>query len=157
MNGVRETLGGIARTVTQSSKDMIKTTKLSMDLSGEENALKNIYLDIGKKVREVYSYGGSLGEFFDGKYAEIVRAEARIADIKGRINLAKGRKNCPKCGFAADKEAEFCPKCGSGFAEATRAPQPEAPEKKIEGKICPICGENNGPAEKFCLVCGRML
>ena len=65
MNDLRGTLANITKNVTKTSGDFLRTTKLSMSLSTEETNLKNLYMDIGKKVHEIYQYGGSLGKFFD--------------------------------------------------------------------------------------------
>ena len=83
-----------------------------MNLSSEETSLKNLYMEIGKKVHEIYQYGGSLGKFFDEKYLEVEASERKIADIKEQISVIKGTRACIKCGKTVDRSAEFCQKCG---------------------------------------------
>jgi len=112
MQDIRGTLVNITKSVTKTSGDLIKTTKLSMNLSSEETNLKNLYMEIGKKVHEIYQYGGSLGKFFDEKYLEIEASERKIADIKEQISVIKGTRACVKCGKTVDRSAEFCQKCG---------------------------------------------
>jgi len=112
MQDIRGTLFNITKSVTKTSGDLFKTTKLSMNLSTEENNLKSLYFEIGKKVHEIYQYGGSLGKFFDEKYLEIEATERKIADIKEQISVIKGTRICAKCGKTVDRSAEFCQKCG---------------------------------------------
>ncbi|MCL2217613.1 MAG: zinc ribbon domain-containing protein [Defluviitaleaceae bacterium] len=120
MSDFQSTVVNIARNVTKASGDLLKSTKLNMSLSSEEANLKSLYMEIGRKVHEIYSYGGSLGEYFDGKYMEIVECERKISDIKEQIGKIKGIRECPKCGKKVERVSEFCPKCGLklGVAEA---------------------------------------
>ena len=125
MQDIRGTLVNITKSVTKTSGDLLKTTRLNMSLSSEETALKNLYMDIGKKVHEIYQYGGSLGKFFDEKYLEIEASERKIADIKEQISVIKGTRVCIKCGKTMERSAEFCHKCGirvelgHGYVEPT--------------------------------------
>ena len=112
MQDIRDTLVNITKSVTKTSGDLLKSTKLSMSLSTEETNLKNLYFEIGKKVHEIYMYGGSLGKFFDEKFLELEACERKIAEIREQISVIKGVKNCPKCGKSVERSAEFCQKCG---------------------------------------------
>ena len=126
MSDIRETLTNFTRNVTKSSGDLFKSTKLSMAVSAEQTNLKNLYLEIGKKVHEIYQYGGSLGKFFDEKYRELESCELKIEELKEQISLIKGTRECSKCGKTAERTAEFCPKCGIRLAAAPEtAPAPE--------------------------------
>ena len=115
MIDMRDTITNITKTVTRTSGDLFKSTKLNLSLSTEENELKAIYLEIGKKVHEIYQYGGSLGSYFDGKYLEIMDCERKIADTKEQLSVIKGVRQCPKCGKGAERMSEFCAKCGTKF------------------------------------------
>jgi len=133
MSDIRETLANFTKNVTKSSGDLFKSTKLSMSVTSEQNNLKNLHLEIGKKVHEIYQYGGNLGKFFDEKYREIVACELKINELKEQISQIKGVRECSKCGKSAERTAEFCPKCGMNFA---LAPEPttttQAPEALYE-------------------------
>ena len=130
MSDIRETLTNFTKNVTKSSGDLFKSTRLSMSVSTEQNNLKNLHLEIGKKVHEIYQYGGSLGKFFDEKYREIEACELKIEELKEQISLIKGTRECSKCGKQAERTAEFCPKCGIRLAassDAVAAPVQAAP------------------------------
>jgi len=112
MSDIRETITNFTKNVTKSSGDLFKTTKLSMSVSTEQTNLKNLYQEIGKKVHEIYQYGGTLGKFFDDKFLELEACERKIEELKEEISQIKGIRECGKCGKTAERSAEFCPKCG---------------------------------------------
>jgi len=168
MSDLKDTFMKITRGVTKTSGELLKSTKLSLTLASEEDKLKQIYMEIGKKVHEIYQYGGSLGKFFDEKYAEIQKAEAGIQDLKNQMDVIKGVKTCPKCGAGAERGAGFCPKCGVPLDTAASVPasapvipepaaKPDPPPPKRETLICRNCQSENEPGSKFCLTCGRLL
>jgi len=177
MQDFKGTIANITKSVTKTSGNLLKTTKLSMNLSSEENNLKNLYSEIGKKVHEIYQYGGSLGKFFDEKYLEIEASERKIADIKEQIGVIKGTKACTKCGKTLNRDAEFCQKCGIRVELVnahTHEPEPIPPHTtenatppptfiepatsiEISVRNCRVCNTKNESNTKFCLSCGRIL
>ena len=167
MSDIKGTISSITKSVTKTSGDFIKTAKLNISLTNAKSELKNIYHDIGKKVHEIYSYGGSLGEYFDKKYKEIETCETQIADIREQINIIKGTRVCVKCEAMLDRSAEYCVKCGTRQFErkepgiipdsqiTPKKEEPPAPEPKK--KNCRICNSPNDLGVKFCSSCGRIL
>ncbi|MDR0272972.1 MAG: zinc ribbon domain-containing protein [Clostridiales bacterium] len=121
MNDIRDTLTNAAKSVTKTSGDIYKKAKLNMSLSTEESKLKSLYTEIGKKVHEIYQYGGSLGKFFDEKYVEILTLERSIAEMKEQIGIIKGVRTCTKCGNNIVITSDFCPKCGTSATGASAA------------------------------------
>jgi len=183
MQDIRGTIANLTKTAAKSSGDFLKTTKLSMSLASEEGNLKALQLELGRKVHEIYQYGGSLGKFFDEKYLEIEACERTIAEIKQQISEIKGTKQCTKCGKTVDRDAEFCQKCGirvelgntvfseqipeasqttSDFFENAPLPNttspPTAPSPPVlTTRTCRVCNSENESGTKFCLTCGRIL
>ena len=169
MNDLKETIVKFTNSVTKTSGEILKSTKLSLSLSSEEDKLKALYLEIGKKVHEIYSYGGSLGEAFDEKI-KLVEAQAeKIKELKNRIDDVRGTKSCPNCGKSIDRNNEFCPKCGHKTAEVSSTPSvpvefavnEEAstapPVSEPSAKICGLCGKENPGESRFCFHCGRVI
>lgn len=73
-------------------------------------------------------------------------------------------KNCPICGTANDDGAGSCVYCGSELPQT--APVQENKKKKRssrgkraaasasgQGRVCPMCGAVNGPADSYCSAC----
>ncbi|MCL2362661.1 MAG: hypothetical protein FWC73_12720 [Defluviitaleaceae bacterium] len=181
MSDLRGTITNFTKNVTKTSGDLFKTTRLSMNVSSEQTNLKNLYLEIGKKVHEIYQYGGTLGKFFDDKYLELEACERKIAELKEQISQIKGVRECSKCGKSAERTAEFCPKCGIRFGALTGEPEDTPPQPTqqqpadpvpapieiaatqqestplIKTKNCRVCGMENDISTKFCLSCGRIV
>lgn len=125
MEDLKSTITNITKTITKTSGSLLKTTKLSMSIANEESALRNIYVEIGKKVHEIYAYGGTLGKFFNEKYKEIEATELKIKDLKEQLDNAKGARTCNSCGKSAPRTSEFCPKCGAAMDKEAEAPAPK--------------------------------
>ena len=173
MNNLKETLLKFSRGVTKTSGEMIKSTKLALALSSEEDKLKQVYIEIGKKTHEIYQYGGTLGKFFDEKYVEIQQIETAIQELKTQMDTVKGVKSCPKCDANVQRNASFCPKCGHKMNSVNDS-SPEEPLPKQENSLpineeqtkeqsqtnsvlCRHCQSENEQSSRFCLTCGRIL
>jgi len=143
MSDIRGAVANITKNVTKASSDFIKTTKLNISLSSEENALKELYIEIGKKVHEIYQYGGALGKYFDEKYLEIEDKERKIDKIKEQIRVIKGTRPPEK------------PPPEPPPVPPPKSPVPPATTQGV--KKCRICGSENEAGVKFCLSCGRIV
>ncbi|MCL2576620.1 MAG: zinc ribbon domain-containing protein [Defluviitaleaceae bacterium] len=173
MSDLRDTITNAAKTAAKTSGDLLKSAKLNMNLSSAESSLKNLHSEIGKKVHEIYQNGGSLGEWFDGKYLEILETENKISEIKEQLDELKGVRKCPKCEKTSDRTSEFCSKCGMRFpivseeTVATEAEIPPEPQQEEPPDIqrmsppptkkCRVCSTENEMSTKFCFSCGRIL
>ncbi|MDR1913578.1 MAG: zinc ribbon domain-containing protein [Clostridiales bacterium] len=171
MDDIKGSILKFAHNVTKTSNEFIKSTKLQISLSSEEENLKKIYMDIGKKVHEIYQYGGTLGKFFDDKYSELEQQESKILELRKQLDLVKSVKNCANCGASVARNAEFCPKCGNRMGlpveaapdysppSASDAPSPNSPAPPPEKtyKICANCKSKNDVEANYCLTCGRLI
>jgi uncharacterized membrane protein YvbJ len=154
---IKSTLSGVVGGVTKASGKILKSAKLSIMVAQEEAALKKIYLEIGKKVHEIYAYGGELGAFFGEEYAKILESERKLNQMRREIDLAKGVAACPSCRSPAPETAEFCPKCGVRIRGAGVRPTSQTAAPQPDMKKCLTCGAENDKNERFCLSCGRIL
>jgi len=171
MSDFKENFGKAAKSVAKGTGAIVKTAGLSIKLSNEEANLKSIYADIGRAVHEVYKRGGSLGLVFDEKHELILKSEAKIAELKTKLEIAKGTITCGKCAATSKRESAFCPKCGGALTEEAAdaaieaKPTREIPPEQVPppapaaptGKICNVCGTNNDAGDRFCLSCGRIM
>lgn len=137
MGEVKTILNKIGKNITKTSASIIKKTKLSIKISSEESKLEEKYIEIGKKVQEIYAYGGNLGKFFDEKYLEILEIEKNITEIKEKIEDGK-------------EEKIYNPQ-----VNPNKSIEQDDIIEEIVSKICPVCDEQNEPTSRFCLKCGR--
>ncbi len=80
---------------------------------------------------------------------------------------AGGQVTCPSCGASNAAGSKFCLKCGqplpavpkpgSAPQQAPGAPVGPAPKAASGKVVCPACGKENDPSNKFCLGCGKPL
>ncbi len=153
MEDLKSTLSKLTKTITKTSSDVIKSTKLNINMANEQEKIKEIYIEMGKKVQEIYSYGGELGEFFDKKISELNSALEDIKKLEDEVSKIKGKRDCPKCKTAVSLESSFCPKCGAQMFEN----KTETKNNENKNKTCPVCGCINNYNDKFCISCGRAL
>ncbi|MDR1066656.1 MAG: zinc ribbon domain-containing protein [Clostridiales bacterium] len=153
----------LAKDVTKSSSDFLKTTKMNMQISSEEGKLNDVYIEIGKKVSDIYCCGGSIGGGFDELYKKIKEIEDRIQELNRIIEETKGEKTCAGCGETISREVKFCPKCGQktqegaveGTTENSNGAEPNG--KTTDKKICVVCGAESDAGNTFCSACGGNL
>ena len=182
MADIRSKVFNMTNNIAKSSGDFVRNTKLNIELANQEEHLKSIYIEIGKKVHEIYSFGGSLGSAFDDLYKDALVCEGQIRDLRKRIDVVKGVVTCEKCGKNVERKAEFCPSCGARMylsgevaasanmiEERTYAPdiamqehvhEPVPEDSPIEAPVtkkCPSCGADNPSGTRFCLGCGRVM
>lgn len=136
MDELKSILTKLGKNITKTSTDIIKNTKLNMELSSQEEKLKKIYMEIGQKVYEIYSYGGSIGKFFDEKYIEMLEIEKDINLIKQKIEQNKNSSANVK------------------IQELSKQLDVEENKDII---VCSNCNEKNDVKNNFCIKCGRTL
>ena len=170
MSDLKDTIFKFTSSVAKTSGEIVKSTKLSINLASEEDKLKAMYIEMGKKVHEIYSYGGSLGHAFDDNIKKVEGQLEKIKNIRNQIDVVKGTKTCSKCGKSMTRSAEFCPKCGNKTGDLdvpetvstqpalqTEVVMPASATEAQTVKKCNACGYENNEETKFCLHCGRIL
>lgn len=101
-----------ASSVAVKSGTMIETTKLSMEISANEKAIRELYEKIGERVYRDYTENKISDKHLISKCEEIDHYQKEINSIKKQILKVNDKKCCKKCGAEMDKRAMFCPKCG---------------------------------------------
>lgn len=146
MEEIKSILNSLGKNIKKTSTEILKNTKLSMQLSSEEEKLKNLYIEIGKKVYEIYSYGGNIGPFFDEKYTQIKETENKIKEIKQKIEINKGQnKPTDNTNFNTQNNTTD----NTNFNTQNN--------NMPDFKTCVSCGQTNKSSDTFCLKCGRYL
>ena len=136
MEDIKNVINKISKNVSKTSKKLIKNTKLSIELSSKEDKLKDLYIEVGKKVHEIYSYGGNIGEFFDSKYKEMLSIQEEIKLIKTKMAQNKNDN--------INNDIDDIINTNNNF-------------NNNEYKFCNFCGEKNNIENNFCLKCGKFL
>lgn len=102
-----------AKATAKKSGDIVELTKTNLALSSEEEKLNKKYMLIGEIISSIYAKGQKVPEEAELACASAEETKKTIDELKNKILELKKLKKCPSCGFEADIEALFCPKCGS--------------------------------------------
>jgi len=150
-----------------NSNNATHKAKLNIEIKNLENYRNNIYMEIGRKVHEIYLYGGTLGNYFDDKYLDIINCENRINSAFDTISRIDGYKICFNCKKKNAENALSCVKCGSELKKYKQINKNISQNSDIindvrdhtadSEKQCRNCGYINSPFEKYCLKCGKKI
>lgn len=123
--GILEKVGGTIASTGKGMADKAKTSISSMsDLSKikrqivvEEEKVKGIYAEIGKK------YFNEVHDCPDAKYSKLF-ADANfyngiIENLNQQLNVMKGVKVCENCGAEVNVNFAFCGLCGAKLPQAS--------------------------------------
>ena len=105
---------------------LAKEAKIRMKINEMKGQIKDIYVEIGKKVYEKHIREEEIDIKKDLE-DECTRIDVLTEEIEDRLKECldlKDKKQCPKCFKEIDKNMKFCPECG--------AKQDEAPAKEVE-------------------------
>lgn len=174
-------LTNAGKDMAKKTKELADITKLNMQISSEEDNIKNKYKEIGKLYYELYSSNP------DEKFLEfctaITESMGKISDLRNQINEIKGVKKCSNCGAEIASAAVFCSACGNKAVseESTTAESSEEGNKAEEStdnsevvencdanadssqnidsssSLCPACNNPIAANEVFCSSCGTKL
>lgn len=176
-----EKLTSAGKDMAKKTKELADITKLNLQISSEEDNIKEKYKEIGKLYYELYSSNP------DEKFAEfcsaITQSMGKISDLRNQINEIKGVKKCSNCGAEIASTAVFCSACGSKAVseESAATDNNEAGNKTEEStdnsevvencdenetssqnidsssSLCPSCNNPIADNEVFCSSCGTKL
>lgn len=149
LDNIGKKIGETAQAAQKKTNELVEITKLNKEISQEEDKIKKTYIELGKKVYDIFSKNGDIDRaYFDGCTA-IDEANVRIKELSAKILEKKNIRICPNCGAELGREAAFCVKCGARQEEAMNEPIVE------EGfKSCPVCGSKLTLDAVFCPSCG---
>ena len=133
-----EKLTSAGKDVARKTKELADTAKLNMQISSEEDNIKNKYVEIGKLYYELFSSSP------DDKFSEfcnsITESKNKIESLKVQIMEIKGVTKCSKCGAEIAYTATFCSSCGSPNA-STEAGNSDKEDQNSEGTEKVVSGE----------------
>lgn len=104
-----------------------KEAKLKLKINDNKSKINEIYQEIGKKVYQKHTANEQLcvKKDLEEECAKIDILSAEIETYHKEILDLSDVKTCVKCKEPIDKEARFCPKCG------TEQPKEEAMEVEV--------------------------
>ena len=108
-----------------------KEAKLKLKINENKSKINEIYQEIGKKVYQKHTANEQLcvKKDLEEECAKIDILSAEIETFHKEILDLSDVKTCIKCEEPIDKEAKFCPKCG------TEQPTEEMKQQAMEVEI----------------------
>lgn len=105
--GFFDSLSEAGRGFGEAAKDAARTAKLNVRLRNLDEKLSKEYENLGRKYYEKHKDEDSAeNRRIQEIFTEISDTKDELADIRGEIV-------CPECGEYVQKNAKFCPNCGT--------------------------------------------
>lgn len=154
-------LSEVAKNVTERAADGLETNRLTGDVALEKGNIQCYQRELG----EFYWAKFALGEKLDDEAMlicdKIVVAQERIRSLEAQIEQIKAEREAEK----AEKKAEKAAAEAAAKAEAAARAMENAglersgelPEGETAQPVCPDCGAEAVPGQKFCGECGKRL
>lgn len=140
----------LTKSAVSKSKEMAEITRLNMDISNNEQKLKELAVQVGMSVvdRKLLLEDEQIAELA----AQIETLRESIAKNQALIQEIRNINICANCGAEVSRTSKFCDKCGSPMDRS-------ALETSAAGAVpvCPECGEQLEPGALFCTNCGTKL
>ncbi len=111
-----------------------KEAKLKMKINENKSDIKELYIEIGKKVYEkhVREENIDIKTELEEECTKIDVLSAEIETCLKTILELKDQKQCPKCNTKIDKTCAYCPYCGEKQPEAEYNEEAKEPEVILE-------------------------
>ncbi|MDR1210339.1 MAG: zinc ribbon domain-containing protein [Clostridiales bacterium] len=148
---IKKKVADTTQGAVKATKEFAETARLNSRISEEQRKIGSLYSQIGKLYYERRREDAEPP--FDELCAAITAATEQIEKLQSEIQLVKGVKRCPNCGFDLPLTAVFCGKCGSKVETPEARTEPTAPEVRL----CAHCGEELENGAVFCGSCGQKL
>ena len=129
----------------QRTKDAAESARLNSLVSEQEKKIKTICQELGKLYLSLHG-----PEDCEPALADYVKEAGecyqKIADLREKIRVLKGLRQCPHCGAQIPAGTAYCGSCGKRVDEA--------PIQEDNAKRCGVCGSILREGLMFCTSCG---
>lgn len=94
---------------------LAKEAKLRLKMNEDKSEINSLYKEIGKKVYEKHVTDDiiNIKEELEEECTKIDVLSQEIENMLKEILTLKDRKQCPSCFEQIDKDAQYCPRCGT--------------------------------------------
>ncbi|MDK2896969.1 MAG: hypothetical protein PWP04_1089 [Candidatus Atribacteria bacterium] len=123
----------------------IRNVKLKLQLANLEREKEKKLLELGREAFALFQKGEAINDGLRGIYQEILSLEEEIEDLLEKARQAQGarpRVTCSSCGAYIERDAQYCPYCGSRQKQSARTCSNCGKSVSSQGKFCPYCGTN---------------
>ena len=111
-----ETLTRTAKEIGERADSFFEVQKLRNKISTEQRMVNKRKMDIGTLIFQRYLQGEALDDEVAALCEEISCHKKTVFEYQEEIAKMRGERICPCCGASVDKEAAYCPKCGTPCA-----------------------------------------
>lgn len=137
-----DTLGasmeGAGNAISKKAKDFSETARINGEIGKRETRKNDCFRSAGEIVYHARKNGEEPN--LDEVIQEIDRLETEIVGLREELRGLKGTIVCPGCGIEIERNASFCPNCGTSIPK---------------GNLCANCGAVLDEGAKFCVNCGQ--
>ena len=145
LNRSKKNMSYVAYATAKKSGELVETTKLNVNISGEEREIANLYTALGEKCYRLYTENTSLPDETAGICEQISQRLSVVSELKQKLSDLKNQNQvnnqpptqhqvqnqiqirsqnqdtdiaCPSCGTALPADAKFCDNCGNNMQGA---------------------------------------
>ena len=150
MAGWKESVGRFAQNAVSKSKEMAEITRLNMEISNQEQRLRELYGQLGQYLVENPDLVPADRQDAQALLQEVAQVKAGIEASKATLLEVRNVNICPGCGAEVSRSSKFCPSCGAQMDRSVM-------ERLNQAPVCPSCGAELEPGAAFCGNCGAKL
>lgn len=118
-------LSKTAQSLTEKVSSVYESSKLRSKIAAEEHESVKLMAEIGKIVYARFAEGKEVDSEFQELCEGILGHKKAVDELKATAAGKKGLKICPACEKEIDKDAMFCPYCGTPVPNPEPAPEEE--------------------------------
>ena len=150
MAGWKESVGRFAQNAVSKSKEMAEITRLNMEISNQEQRLRELYGQLGQYLVENPDLVPADRQDAQALLQDVAQVKAGIEASKATLLEVRNVNICPGCGAEVSRSSKFCPSCGAQMDRSVM-------ERLNQAPVCPSCGAELEPGAAFCGNCGAKL
>ena len=150
MAGWKESVGRFAQNAVSKSKEMAEITRLNMEISNQEQRLRELYGQLGQYLVENADLVPADRQDAQALLQDVAQVKAGIEASKATLLEVRNVNICPGCGAEVSRSSKFCPSCGTQMDRSVM-------ERLNQAPVCPSCGAELEPGAAFCGNCGAKL